>query len=243
MAPVIAGLAIGIAFVILFSSISMPDFMLSDEELVAKYSKFAEVKYFLEKYPDAMAEVKRSPDKEDHIEISYSVERRIESASDGYTGTNFFGIHVYSEPDQLSFGLACGVVNGATIGWGFEGVGAIDAIGNECFHISDDEDASELDNGGEGLDEIDLALTFGGVFDSNFQNQQLTVAVNAVDGRNIGFYSAREIEPAVIAAYPLLQEMIEEADKAGTEELVIIYRNISGNEAADFLTDEKLAFA
>nr|AFK24814.1 hypothetical protein Josef01_02j05_25 [uncultured archaeon] len=100
----------------------------------------------------------------------------------------------------------------------------------------------EPDNSGDELNEID-PLAFGDVFDFNFRDKGLTVAVNAVDGRYIGFFSAREIEPTVIAAYPLLQEMIEEADRAGTKELVIIYRNIRGNEAADFLTDGRLAFA
>lgn len=112
--PVMAGLAIGIAFVVLFSAMLKPDFILSDEELVAKYSKLAEVRFFLDKYPEAKAAVSRSPNEND-LQISYTVERQVEPPSELHTGINTFGIHVYTRPNHLSLGLSCGVYQGVTI--------------------------------------------------------------------------------------------------------------------------------
>lgn len=62
---------------------------------------------------------------EQRSKISFS---RLASQSDGYTGTNIFGIQVYTELDQLSLGLSCGAVHGATIWWGFEGIDVIDEL-------------------------------------------------------------------------------------------------------------------
>lgn len=51
--PVIAGLTIGIGFLVLFSVLFRPTSVLSDSKLLSSYSELAEVKYFFDKYPDA----------------------------------------------------------------------------------------------------------------------------------------------------------------------------------------------
>lgn len=136
IAPVVTGLAVGIAFVVLFSAIPMPGFMLSDRELVSKYSELAQVKYFLDRYPDAKAEVSRYP-KEDNVEIVYSVERQAEQPSGLYKGINTLGLHVYTRPDTYHsrpFELSCKVDQGMTIGWTYADTSAIDEAERTCFH-------------------------------------------------------------------------------------------------------------
>lgn len=130
--PVVAGLAVGIGFVALFSAMLKPDVAPSDKELVSKYSELAEVKYFLEKYPDAKAEVSRSQN-EDNIEISYSVERQAEQPSGLDKGINNLGIHVYTKSTYLPLEILCRVHEGGTIGWAFDGVGTIDEAEKTCF--------------------------------------------------------------------------------------------------------------
>lgn len=135
-APVISGLTIGIAFVILFSAMLKPAFTLPERELVSKYSELAEVQYFLEKYPDAKAEVSRGLN-ENSVEIVYSVERRAEQPSELYTGTNTLGLHVYTKPDPYhprQFELACKVHQGMTVGWTFADAGAMEEADKTCFH-------------------------------------------------------------------------------------------------------------
>ena len=143
LSPVIAGLAVGIAFVVLFSAMLKPDFMLSDEELVAKYSELAEVKYFLEKHPDAKAEVSRNQN-DNYLSISYSVERQVAPPSELYTGINVFGIDVYTKPNHLSLGVFCAVYHGVTIGGGSHDVSIggglksdrIEEAEKNCFPVS-----------------------------------------------------------------------------------------------------------
>jgi hypothetical protein len=137
-AAVITGLAAGIGFIVLFSVMLKPDFMLSDEELVAKYNKLAEVKYFLEKHPDAKAEVTRSPN-DNYLAISYRIEGQVAPPSQLYTGVNVFGIDVYAKPNHLSLGIFCGVYHGVTIGWGLADIASIDEAEKNCFPVSENE--------------------------------------------------------------------------------------------------------
>jgi hypothetical protein len=143
--PVIAGLAIGIAFVVLFSAMLKPDFMLSDKELISKYSELAEVKYFLEKHPEAKGDVSRSQ-YENELEISYIIEKQVAPPSQLYTGVNTFGIHIFTKPNQLSVGIFCGVYHGVTIGGGYDAnINSIDEAEKNCFHIADREGVFEPD--------------------------------------------------------------------------------------------------
>ena len=131
--PVIAGLSIGIAFVVSFAIVLRPDTMLSDEELVAKYSELEEVKYFLEKHPEAKADVSRNP-YESYLGISYSVERQVAPPSELYTGINTFGIQIYTKPNQLSVGIFCGLYHGMTIGGlNNANINSIDEGEKNCF--------------------------------------------------------------------------------------------------------------
>lgn len=134
LSPVIAGLAVGIAFVVLFSMMfKLASFVLSDKELIAKYSELAEVRYFIEKYPDAKAEVIRTTD-ENSVEIVYSVERQAEQPSGLSAGVNTLGLHVYTRPNlPLSLGVSCGVHEGLIIGWGYADNGSIDGAEETCF--------------------------------------------------------------------------------------------------------------
>ena len=134
--PVIAGLAVGIGFVILFFVMLKPAFTLSDRELISKYSELAQVKYFLEKYPDAKAEVSRGLNG-NSVKIVYSVERQVEQPSGLHTGTNTLRLHVYTRPDPYhprQFELACKVHQGMMIGWTFADTGAMDEADKTCFY-------------------------------------------------------------------------------------------------------------
>ncbi|MEP0826022.1 MAG: hypothetical protein HRF40_11100 [Nitrososphaera sp.] len=211
--------------------------MLSDEELLAKYSELPAIRYFLDKYPDAKAEVDRTPH-EQYFVILFTAERQVSPQRGFNSGVHSLGISVLTTPFQPSLYVTCGL-GGMSTDQAVESIETIDNTEKWCFQPTPPFYSGGLDDGHE-ENEIDM-LTFGNSFDFNFRKMKLTVAVNAVGGSNLGLRQPIELEPEVIAEYPLLQAMIEEADKAGTEELVIIHRNISGIEA-DFLTDGRLAF-
>lgn len=157
--PVVAGLAIGIAFIVLFSVMLKPDFMLTDEELISKYSKLTEVEYFLERYPEATATVNRSPN-ENYVEVSYTIERQVASPSELYTGINIFGMHVSSRSNHVSFGLTCGVYHGVTIGGGLVDLDSIEQAEENCFRNPNNDGMFEPDNSGDELNEEVFQLAF-----------------------------------------------------------------------------------
>jgi hypothetical protein len=132
--PVIAGLAVGIVLVALFSVMFKPDSMLTDEELVSKYSKIAEVRYFLDKYSDATAEVNRNP-YDEYLTISFGVERQVDPPSYFYSGVHTLGIHLYTKPNHLSLAIYCGT-NGMTGESGLSGIVMVDQVEEECFQTS-----------------------------------------------------------------------------------------------------------
>jgi len=107
--------------------------MLTDEELVSKYSKIPEIKYFLEKYPDANIEVDRSP-YERYIGISFGVERQVDPPSI-YTGIHSLGIRLYTNPYHVSLNMYCGKT-GMTGEWGLSGISQVDEAEKECFQTS-----------------------------------------------------------------------------------------------------------
>ncbi|HEU4605884.1 MAG TPA: hypothetical protein VFS46_06565, partial [Nitrososphaera sp.] len=133
-APVAAGLAIGITFVVVFSVVLKPDFMLTDEELISKYSDLAEVKYFLEKYPDAKVEVNRNPYEED-AEISFTVERQIYPSGQFYTGIHSLTVWVLAQPYHPAFSISCGLGWMSTAGE-LKNTGEIDSIEQWCFQTA-----------------------------------------------------------------------------------------------------------
>jgi hypothetical protein len=152
--PVIAGLAIGVAFVVLFSALIKPDFMLSDEELISKYSELAEVKYFLNKYPDAKAEVNRNPH-ERGSEVLFSVERQIYPSGQFYTGIHSLTVSVSAKPFHPTLFISCGLGGISTLG-SLEGTDTIDATEQRCFQPTNAIGIFEPDTSGDELN--------GGVF-------------------------------------------------------------------------------
>ena len=132
MFPVVAGLGIGIAFVVIFSIMLQPASIQVNEELILKYSELPEVKYFLDKYPEAKATVKKTPI-ENYFVVSYTVDRRVEPPSELYTGINSFAIEVNSRNNLVWFDLNCYVHQGMTIGATLTDTSLIDEAGDNCF--------------------------------------------------------------------------------------------------------------
>jgi len=155
-APVIAGLAVGIALVTFFSVMIKPDSALSDKELVSKYSKVPEVSYFLDKYPDAKTEVDRNP-VEEYLTVSFTIERHLAPSSVFYSGNHTLGVNVYAKPNHLSLAIFCGM-GGMTGEWGLSGMDMIDEAEKECFQTTTREEAQQGANP-EGLVEV-IAVDF-----------------------------------------------------------------------------------
>ena len=130
--PVIAGLAIGIAFVGSFAIVLRPDILLSDNELIAKYSKFDMIRYFIERHPDAEAKVERYLPQQ-VLSVSYSVEKQVEPASDLYSGINTLKVSADNRRNHLTFSISCGVHQGVTIEYTSDEISAIDAGEENCF--------------------------------------------------------------------------------------------------------------
>lgn len=164
-APVISGLAVGIALVVLFSVMIIPNSMLSDEDIISKYSEILEVRYFLDKYPDAIAEVNRNPNDE-YLMITFSVEKKVfdlptNSQNEngetavflGNTGVHLLGINVYTKPNHLSLAIFCGMV-GMTGEWGLNGIDMVDEAEKECFQATTGEVAQKEPTSEGGVEAI-----------------------------------------------------------------------------------------
>jgi hypothetical protein len=124
--PVIAGLIVGIAFIVAVAWSMTPASMSSDEALIAKYSRIPEVRYFLDKYPDSQVEVERLPT-EQAIIVYFRVEKQVEPASEWYSGVNVLFVEAYKDrPNQLSLGVSCGFSQGMTVGVGIVDTKTID---------------------------------------------------------------------------------------------------------------------
>ena len=135
--PVIAGLVVGIAFVLLFAMSLRLDNTLSDDELIAKYSKLPEMRYFLEKHPDAIGTVYRYPN-EQALSVSFSVEKRVAPESTWNSGINILSVSVYNNKlTQLTLGVECGVSQGLTVGLGLVDISGIDGAEEWCFQTID----------------------------------------------------------------------------------------------------------
>lgn len=159
--PVLVGLAVGISFVLLIAMTLRPDNTLSDEELIAKYSKLGEISYFLEKYPDARGAVERLP-REDALLISFSAEKQVAPPSEFDAGINVLSVSAYvDKPNHLALSVDCGASHGITAGVGLAHIGVgiadfstIDAWENICFQPSaDGSTIFEPDNSVDELNE------------------------------------------------------------------------------------------
>ncbi|HLG36985.1 MAG TPA: hypothetical protein VI338_02525 [Nitrososphaera sp.] len=110
---------------------------MSDDELIAKYSKLPEIGYFLEKHPDAKADVDRVT-YENAIMVSFSVEKQIEPASDFYSGINVLTVSAHGQKlTCVTLGIDCGISQGFTVGVGLADVSGIDAAEEWCFQTLD----------------------------------------------------------------------------------------------------------
>ena len=104
---VMAGVAAGIVLIVSFSMMFKPDLMLTEGQLISKYSKIPEIPYFLEKYPDAIVEVNTNP-YERGSSILFQVERQVDPPSYFYAGLHSLGIGVYTNPYKHSLLVYCG---------------------------------------------------------------------------------------------------------------------------------------
>jgi hypothetical protein len=130
--PVVSGLAIGIAFIMLVSSMPKPDSLLSDEELIAKYSKLPEIKYFLGKYPDAKVEVDRNPH-EQYFVILFTAERQVNPERRFDSGIHSLGVSVHAPPfRQAVLFISCGA-GGMTTDRAVESIETIEDTEKWCF--------------------------------------------------------------------------------------------------------------
>ena len=159
--PVVAGLAVGIGFMVLFAIILRPDLTLSDQELIAKYSKLAEIHYFLEKHPDAKAEVGRYP-YEQALSVSYSVEKQVDPVSGLYTGINVLTITAdKNELNHLTLSIDCTVSRGVTVQSNFDDVSAIGTAEEWCFQTQGkDIGLFEPDTSGDELNDEVYQFSF-----------------------------------------------------------------------------------
>jgi hypothetical protein len=166
-APVVAGLALGVAFIIVFAITLKPDFLLSDDELVSKYSKIPEISYFLEKYPDAAVEVSRDPN-EQYLGVSFTVERQVSPPRAFDAGTHTLGVSVVSVgPFKPVLSISCGL-GGITSEASFESIETIDFTEQWCFQTINNVGVFELDPDGD---------LMGGVFLSGENDDSTTVEI------------------------------------------------------------------
>lgn len=140
---VVAGLAVGIAFIILFSIAPRLDFLLSDREIISKYSNLPEVRYFLDKYPDAKAEVDRSHS-ERYIWVSFTVEEQVTPPSGLDTGIHVLTVSVLGRPFQPVLEISCGL-DGMTGSGPLQSIEAIDSTEQWCFQSSGAEPARVIE--------------------------------------------------------------------------------------------------
>jgi hypothetical protein len=131
--PVISGLVIGSVFVIVVALAMASDTTLSDEAIVAKYSKISEVRHFLEKHPDAQTEVERIPNEQATI-VYFRVEKQVEPASEWNSGVNVLSVSAYVDKTsgRPTLGVDCGS-QGMTIGVGIVDKITIDEWEAICF--------------------------------------------------------------------------------------------------------------
>jgi hypothetical protein len=158
--PVVAGLVIGIFFVVAVAWTLTPASMSSDEALIAKYSRIPEVRYFLEKHPEAQFEVERIPN-EGAVIVYYRVERQVEPASEWNSGVNVLSVELYKDRmNKLALGVGCGVSQGMTIGVGIVDKTTIDIWEEKCFTTSGGNvDVFEPDTSGSNADFFETDTT------------------------------------------------------------------------------------
>ena len=139
-ALVIAGLAIGFAFVLVFAFAFQPVTALSNEQLVTKSKEIGDVQHFLSKYPDAKVDIRRDLTK---VTISYHISKHLSQPTDNYpdgvTRERILVITYNAKPESdgmLDLRMYCvGIPNPlATVAYGMTEDDMISRIDNEgCF--------------------------------------------------------------------------------------------------------------
>lgn len=173
----IAGLAVGIAFVIIFSLEFMPATALTDEELIEKTKSLEEVQLFLELYPDAEVRVDRN-DPPGQIHVYYSVERQAREPStfdSGIVGKEL-GTTINAYGNARVSALSCLDRISLTMFHVTK-----DMIANECFDGSgtagmEHDSSPVVDDAEEGLY---LNLTIEGLQDSYKTGEHIIFTVKA----------------------------------------------------------------
>jgi len=198
LVPVIAGLAAGIALVVLFAVALKPDSMMSDDEIISKYSKIPEVRYFLDKYPDAKADVDRNPF-EEFLTISFTVEKQIDQPAGWYTGTHNLGVNIYTKPNHVSLAIFCGM-GGMTGEEGLSGINTIDAVEQEYFRAGDeigvfapDTTGDELGGGNFGAEDK-IELTIDGLRNTYRTGEHIIFSVSA---KGVSTIACNIVSPSV----------------------------------------------
>ena len=129
--PVIAGLVVGIAVIILFSLTFNPVLSsLTDTELIEKAKTSKQVQFFLQKYPEAKITVDRL---ERGVEISFVAEKQVTNPDASQDGVSEKRLIASVDPfggDGIALRLECYHAGLNTIT--FDGV-TVDDIGNSCF--------------------------------------------------------------------------------------------------------------
>jgi hypothetical protein len=89
LAPVIAGLVLGVLIIFVMALFFRPPVPLSDSELIETSKHIKEAQSFLSKYPEAQARIERYHDGSETVLIAFGVEKNI--CEPEYDGTYGFG--------------------------------------------------------------------------------------------------------------------------------------------------------
>jgi hypothetical protein len=131
--PILVGLALGIATIAIFSEFVRSDNLLSDKELIARYSNVPEVKYFMNKYPDAIVSVDRYDYGTPMTSVTYAIDRQVDTPTMIESGSHRLYISVLGQSlHPLTLEIGCGV-GGMTLNAALSNVSMIDAFASGCF--------------------------------------------------------------------------------------------------------------
>lgn len=128
--PVIVGLAIGIALIVLFSLAYKPSLSFSDVELIGKTKTSEKVQLFLQKYPDAKITVARL---ELGTEVTYAAEKpvtNLDASQDGSSEKRLIVLVGSTGDASMTMRLDC--YQAGNLLTGIDHVTA-DDINNSCF--------------------------------------------------------------------------------------------------------------
>jgi hypothetical protein len=130
MVPVMAGLAVGIAVIVLFSLTFKSPSSLTDTELIEKAKTSKQVQFFLQKYPEAKIAVDRL---ERGTEVSFLAEKQVTNLDASQDGVSEKRLTASVDPtggDGIALRLECYHAGGGMIA--SYGV-TVDDIDRSCF--------------------------------------------------------------------------------------------------------------